>query len=131
MQHIDPERGNPEPSPVLRRTGKSRPLRFAGYLLLALAGLAAGFLIYIIILFGQPLRTRIAIVDIFETISLDAVQLDDEDDAGAVPWEHGGRTRVYVHPSFPIRQVEQKDPDIENILVFGVDSRSAANIVSR
>ncbi len=42
-----------------------------------------------------------------------------------------GRVRVYVDPLFPIIREEQKDPDVENILVFGVDSRYAGQKASR
>ena len=38
-------------------------------------------------------------------------------------WADGGHTRVYVDPNHPIIKVDQIDPDVENILVFGVDSR--------
>lgn len=38
-------------------------------------------------------------------------------------WANGGHTRVYVDPNHPIIQVDQIDPNVENILVFGVDSR--------
>ena len=41
------------------------------------------------------------------------------------------RTLVYVHEKFPIQKVVQKDPDIENILVFGIDSRGSSNVVCR
>jgi polyisoprenyl-teichoic acid--peptidoglycan teichoic acid transferase len=106
------------------------PWRILGYSLLAIAGLLAGFLIYILILLGQPLRTQIDIVSSFEPISLDNIQLTEADDSD-VPWLEGGRTRVYVHEKFPIRKVEQIDPDIENILVFGIDSRGSSNVVCR
>lgn len=38
-------------------------------------------------------------------------------------WADGGHTRVYVDPNHPIIKVDQIDPNVENILVFGVDSR--------
>ena len=130
MRKNYPIPGNSDLPSASERAAGGRIGRFLGYLFLALSGLAVGFFIYFFILMGQPLRTRIAIVDTFEPISLDAVSLEDED-GNAVSWEQGGRTRVYVHESFPIRKVAQKDPDIENILVFGVDSRGSGNIVSR
>lgn len=34
-----------------------------------------------------------------------------------------GEVALYVDPDYPIRAVPQKDPDIENFLVFGIDSR--------
>jgi polyisoprenyl-teichoic acid--peptidoglycan teichoic acid transferase len=106
--------------------------RMAAYVLLAAAGLAAGFMIYVFFLLGQPLRTNINIVDpkSFTPISLDEIQLAEEGD-DTVPWSEGGRTRVYVHPDFPIKKVAQKDPNVENILVFGIDSRGADDVACR
>jgi len=111
----------------IRRRGTGRVI---GYTLLAVAGLLAGFLIYVFILLGQPLQAKIAIVNSFETIALDDIQLA-EDDGKVIPWQEGGRTRVYIHENFPIQKVAQKDPDIENILVFGVDARGSSNVVCR
>lgn len=106
-------------------------LPFAVWIILALAGLAAGFFLYIFLLLGQPLRTDIKISNplAFEPISLDHIDLNDESEL--VPWGEDGRTRVYVHPDFPILKVEQKDPQVENILVFGIDARSSSDIRSR
>ena len=106
--------------------------RTIAYILLAFAGLAVGLVIYIFILLGQPLRTSIDIVDAdsVEVISLDDIQLT-EDSGDSMPWDQGGRTRVYVHDGFPIKKVKQKDPDVETILVFGVDSRKASDVVCR
>ena len=42
-----------------------------------------------------------------------------------------GRVRVYVVPSIPIQKVEQKDPLVTNILVFGIDARSASTTSCR
>lgn len=64
-------------------------------------------------------------VDIDE---LDALDLEGDTDSS---WQEGGHTRVYVHPDFPIKKVDQKDKDIENILVFGIDSRGSADVVCR
>ena len=119
---------SPEPSEV-------HPGSFGrkiAYILLAFAGLAVGLLIYVFILLGQPLRTSIAIVDAdsVEVISLDDIQLT-EDSSDSVAWDQGGRTRVYVHAGFPIKKIKQKDPDVETILVFGVDSRRASDVVCR
>lgn len=100
------------------------------HLFLALVGLAVGFLLYLFLLLGQPLHRRVAVVDSLSTVSLDAVRLDEES-GDAVPWEQSGRTRVFVHEDFPIRKVEQRDPDIENVLVFGIDARSPNHIAGR
>ncbi len=42
-----------------------------------------------------------------------------------------GRIGVYYDSRFPIRKVEPIDPNVENILVFGVDARTAAEKRSR
>ncbi|MHB1452552.1 MAG: LCP family protein [Saccharofermentanales bacterium] len=42
-----------------------------------------------------------------------------------------GRVKVYVDPNFPIVRVDQKDPNVENFLIFGVDSRSSGELKSR
>ncbi len=106
--------------------------RVIGYILLALAGLASGLVIYVLLILNQPLRTQINIVDpnAVRSISLDNIKLT-EASGDAVPWDQGGRTRVYVHPNFPIKKVQPKDANVENILVFGVDSRKASEVVCR
>lgn len=38
---------------------------------------------------------------------------------------------VYIHPSYPVREVRQKDSAIRNILVFGVDARSEEQVQAR
>ena len=128
-RELPDEMGNPQVTELdqIRRGGAGRVI---GYSLLAVSGLLIGFFIYVFILLGQPLRTNISIVSSFDPMSLDNVQLT-EDDSTVVPWQEGGRTRVYVHEKFPIKEVVQKDPDIENILVFGVDARGSSNVVCR
>lgn len=42
-----------------------------------------------------------------------------------------GRVKVYVDPNFPITMVPQKDPNVENILVIGLDSRTASDRQAR
>lgn len=111
----------------MRRGGAGRVI---GYSLLAVLGLLIGFFAYVLILLGQPLRADIAIVSSFEPMFLDSIQLT-EDDSTIIPWGEGGRTRVYVHERFPIKSVARKNPDIENVLVFGVDARDSANVVCR
>jgi LCP family protein required for cell wall assembly len=115
-----------------RAVARGRSGRKAGTVILALAGLAVGLLLYVVFLLDQPLRTRIRIVDpnTVSTISLDDIKLTDpiQDDGS---WAEAGRTRVYVHPDFPIVKVDQADPLVENILVFGVDARRASEVVCR
>ena len=122
----------PPPPPYAQPSQVKHPVRrFLLYFLLALFGLLTGLILYVLILLGQPLRTQIGFADDddFEPISLDDVVLEEE--VELLPWDQGGRTRVNVHPDFPIRRVKQKDPKIENVLVFGVDARSTEEVVSR
>lgn len=42
-----------------------------------------------------------------------------------------GRVKVYVDPNFPITMVPQKDPNVENILIIGLDSRTASDRQAR
>jgi polyisoprenyl-teichoic acid--peptidoglycan teichoic acid transferase len=103
-----------------------------GDVALAVLGIAAGLAIYILVLLGQPLRTRIGMVDpaSMDPVSLDGITLADET-GPVVPLGQGGRPRVYVHPDIPIRKVTQKDPGIETILIFCVDSSGPADIACR
>lgn len=55
----------------------------------------------------------------------------DEPTGETTAWDAGGRTRVYVHPDFPIHQVKQKDSLVETVLIFGVDSRRASEVICR
>ena len=125
----------PPPLPVSQRRKPRKsehPVRrFALYTLLAVAGLITGLGLFVFSLLSQPLRTDIGIVDAadYAPVSLDDIILDDEQDN--LPWREGGRTRVYVKPGFDIRKVAQKDPKIENVLVFGIDARSSSEVVSR
>jgi polyisoprenyl-teichoic acid--peptidoglycan teichoic acid transferase len=137
MNEIHPQTQEPQahlPSTIFTKkpARKKRIIKTVAYVLLAFAGIAAGLLTYFLIMMGQPLRTNIDIVepDSLTTISLDEIQLKEEG-SDIVSWDQGGRTRVYVHPDFPIKKVAQKDPDIETILVFGVDSRGASDIACR
>jgi polyisoprenyl-teichoic acid--peptidoglycan teichoic acid transferase len=120
------------PTPETGSHGRSRFAATIGYSLLAIAGLATGVVIFTLIMLGTPLRASISIVEpgSLEPISLDEISLTESSE-DIVPWGQGGRTRVYVHPDFPIKKVNQKDPDIETILIFGVDSRGASDVVCR
>ncbi|MDW7659125.1 MAG: LCP family protein [Bacillota bacterium] len=111
---------------------RNRPSRRAGFIVFAAAGLLVGFLLYVILLLDQPLRTAIRFVDPdeWQPVSLDNIQLT-EPDQDDLPWITGDRTRVYVHPDFPIIKIRQKDRLVENVLVFGIDARRADDIVCR
>lgn len=98
--------------------------RFFIRFLAVVLGLAVGAGLYIYKVLGgfQYVVTPIVSEEEYDTLDL---VVDGSLNGGDVSssWSNGGHTRVYVDPAHPIIQVEQRDPDIENILVFGVDSR--------
>jgi polyisoprenyl-teichoic acid--peptidoglycan teichoic acid transferase len=91
---------------------------------------------YVYNLLNQNLQTKIPIVDdhvvgdgILDHLS-DPEEVDNTVNSAVVspapaPVWGSGRVKVHVDPDFPIVRVDQKDPNVENFLVFGVDSRSA------
>jgi len=86
-------------------------------------GLIVGVFLYFWYTFGKtyiyiPIVSR----DKYDTIQLaEGTSLTGGDVTSA--WKDGGHTRVYYDPKHPIIEVAQKDPNVENILVYGVDSR--------
>ncbi|MCR5617680.1 MAG: LCP family protein [Clostridiales bacterium] len=95
-------------------------------ILCAILGLLIGCSLYIYKLLGgfQYVVTPIVSEKEYETLVLTA---DGSLNGGDVDssWADGGHTRVYVDPEHPIIEVKQKDKNVENILVFGVDSRGS------
>ncbi len=97
----------------------------------ALLGMVVGFGVYTWYLLGKPLFTDIPIIRPRDgtAVPIDHYTIPTSNTDGA--WGEGGRVRVYVHPDFPIEQVERIDSKVENILVFGVDARSPEEMISR
>lgn len=112
-------------------SAKSSLARRLGFFLLAVIGLVTGFVLYIVLLLDQPLQTDIGFVDPkkWQTVDLNEIHVSDSTESAA--FSEGQRTRVYVHPDFPILKTGQKDPLVENILVFGIDARSADDVSCR
>lgn len=105
---------------------KTSALQIFIRVLCALLGLVIGCTVYIFRILGgfKYVATPTATAEDYETIELsegDSLNGGDVDSS----WANGGHTRVYIDPNHPIIEVEQKDKDIENILVFGVDSRGS------
>jgi len=50
--------------------------------------------------------------------------------AAAITWGNG-RVKLYVNANFPITKVAQRNSNVENILIIGVDARSAYETQSR
>ena len=105
--------------------------------------------LYISNLLDKPTHTDIPIVtggEVSEGILDDLPDPDDSESTGstssdttsgsnttpqpASTWGNG-RVKMYVDANFPITYVAQKDPNVENILLIGIDSRSAYERQSR
>lgn len=92
----------------------------------ALLGLVIGCTFYIFKVLGgfKYVATPTATAEDYELLELTAdYSLSGGDIESS--WADGGHTRVYIDPNHPIIEVEQKDKNVENILVFGVDSRGS------
>ena len=97
----------------------------------AVLGLIVGVFLYFYYTFGKtyvniPIISdqEYATIDLSDTGSLTGGDVESS-------WADGGHTRVYYNPKHPIIQVAQKDPNVENILVFGVDSRKTSDYKCR
>ncbi len=104
------------------------------YVLVAVIGLGTGGGIYIYQLIGKVGYTAVNIVDNADYTPVDIGSLDSQDvESGNTTssWAQGGHTKVFVDSDFPIKKVAQKDPNVENILVFGVDSRGTDDVDCR
>lgn len=132
---------------VGRKTGKIRRIRlkhvifaFLSILLISLIGVSA----YIWQLLGRPGQTNIPVVTGGEVKDgiLDDLKEPDETDgtenasssagnSAPISYWGNGRVKVYVNSKFPIVKVEQKDPDVENILLVGLDARASSQYESR
>ena len=110
---------------------KSKALSYFVRVLAAVLGLAIGFTLYWVYLFGG---TFVAVPVINEE-DYSTIELEDSGSTtgGDVSssWFDGGHTKLYYDPQHPIIEVKQKDPDIENILVFGIDSRETSDYQCR
>ena len=94
-------------------------------------GLICGVLLYFYYTFGKTFvnipiisDSEYATLDLSESGSLTGGDVESS-------WKDGGHTRVYFNPKHPIIKVEQKDPNVENILVFGIDSRKTSDYKCR
>jgi LCP family protein required for cell wall assembly len=112
---------------------KRTALKVFACLLAAILGFGMGVAIYMYRMVGkvQYVFTPFVNPEKYEPVDiqeLDPVSLEGDTTSS---WAEGGHTRVYVHPDFPIKKVTQKDKKIENILIFGIDSRGSNDIVCR
>ena len=112
---------------------KRTALKVFACLLAAILGFGMGVAFYMYRMVGkvQYVFTPFVNPEKYEPVDiqeLDPVSLEGDTTSS---WAEGGHTRVYVHPDFPIKKVAQKDKKIENILIFGIDSRGSNDIVCR
>lgn len=134
--------GNSSPNRVQNESGgkpvkstKKRIIIALAYVLIIAIGLGTGGGIYMFQLLGKIGYTAVNVVsaDDYNTVdigSLDNLNAESSGDTSK-SWAEGGHTKLYVDPDFPIREVAQKNKNVENILVFGVDSRGTADIDCR
>ena len=134
--------GNSSPNSTQNESGgkpvksmKKRIITALAYVLIIVIGLGTGGGIYMFQLLGSIAYTSVDVVsaDDYSTVdigSLDNLNAENSGDT-TKSWAEGGHTKLFVDPDFPIREVAQKDKNIENILVFGVDSRGTADINCR
>jgi len=114
------------------RSKKKIIIRIMVYLLIGIIGIGVGTIKYGMDIFG-PAYVNIPFVKADDYKPIDIGSLDDFDLEGntTLSWNEGGHTRVYYDENFPIKEVKQKDKDVENILVFGIDSRGTDDIQCR
>ena len=110
---------------------KSKALVYFIRFVAALVGLAVGFSLYWVYIFGGT-YVAVPIVNKEDYSTLDLAEGGSTTGGDVTSaWKDGGHTRLYYDPSHPIIEVKQKDPDIENILVFGIDARDVNDIDCR
>ena len=109
-------------------------IRILCYILCAILGFGSGIVLYVYKLMGSVgfVNTPFVNKAQYETIDfddLDNIDLADGDVTSS--WDAGGHTKVYVNQKYPIKKVAQKDSKVENILVFGIDSRGTDDVHCR
>ena len=119
-----------------KMTAKRRAILILLYILIVVFGLFAGgftyFYINILGKIGEAYTPFVSKED-YDTIDFDSLDDFDADTSGdtSSSWADGGHTGVYIDADYPIAEVDQIDPDVENILVFGVDSRGTDDVECR
>ena len=125
--------GSSKQAPKKKKSVARILIKILCFILCAILGLGGGVLFYLNKNFKYGyLKIRKVSNSEYETIdfdNLDDIDLDSGDVASS--WADGGHTRVYVNKKYPIKKVAQKDSKVENILVFGVDSRGTNDVTCR
>ena len=110
---------------------KSKALRYFVRFIAALLGLAVGFSLYWAYIFGGTfVAVPVVNSEDYSTLEMGEGGSTTGGDVTS-SWFDGGHTRLYYNPEHPIIEVKQKDPDIENILVFGIDARDVTDVECR
>ena len=100
---------------------KSKAMKYFVRCILGILGFVVGAALYFVWIFGGTyVAIPIVSEEEYETMVLSADMSTTGGDVTS-PWSAGGHTRLYYDPEHPIIKVEQIDPNVENILVFGVD----------
>lgn len=117
------------------RSMKKRVITALAYVLIIVFGLGLGGGIYMYQILGTIGYTPVNIVSAndYKTVDLGSLDNLDAEKSGDTTksWAEGGHTKVFVDSKFPIKEVTQINKNVENILVFGVDSRGTADIDCR
>lgn len=113
---------------------KKKVLRIFLWVLVVTLGLTMGGGIYLMQMLGRVGYSAVPIVNQGDYTPIDVGSLDSMDAENGnttSSWAEGGHTKVFYDSDFPIKKVEQKDKNVENILVFGVDSRGTDDVQCR
>ncbi len=117
------------------RAKRSPVKHFFVRLLLAFTGLILGVSLFVWNLLGSAGFSKIPIVD--DLINGTNPNYTGDDNPGDETGDdldpneeigHGGTISVYAPDGFPIKRVEQKDPNVLNILIFGIDATSTSAV---
>ncbi len=129
--HTDGARRNGRAAIPVKK--KRTALKVFALFLVAILGFTMGVAYYMFRMVGKVQYVFTPIINPEKYEPVDIQELDPIDLEGdtSSSWSEGGHTRVYVHPDFPIKKVAQKDKKVENVLIFGIDSRGADDIVCR
>lgn len=124
-----------QPVRVARKLADRDPARrqisLPGFLLLTFLGLFSGLLLSGVIYLATVHSVNVPIVTAGSTQTTSGNHGSSAVSTKTAAWDEGSQTSVFVDPDHPIIKVKQKDPMVETVLVFGIDSRSSSEVVAR
>lgn len=123
----------PAPQKSLGKRAVGVLLKSLLYIVIGAFGLGAGIFSYILNITDgfRHVITPFVKAEDYEPIEIGSLDSFDMSGDTTSSWQDGGHTSVYVDPDHPIKKVKQKDRDVENILVFGIDARGSGEVQSR